>query len=127
MDHRRGGCSVSGAHPESQPDVIELTLYFIMVDHPLKGLTRVGRAYSSRKAANGWTGFVSSAWRGLPARVDECLLRWENGILTNECRETLDKKFNMTPPEAPPSADYLERLKQQTASKKGRKRAAPRD
>ena len=81
-----------------------------MVLIPSKGWTRVGKAYSSQKAAQGWLGFVSSAWHGLRTKTAQCTLRWRNGVMDERSRRTLSKKFNMEPPSvkppaAPPSLD----------------------
>lgn len=60
----------------SDGTTVRRTVYFTMVNHPLKGWVRVGNAYSSRKTAQGWLGFVRVAWRGLPCRVWMRVATW---------------------------------------------------
>lgn len=80
-----------------------------MVLVPTKGWTRVGRAYSSRKAASGWVPFVREAWRGLRTKTSQCTLRWKNGVMDERSRRTLSEKFNMEPPSLPPNTQTLPR------------------
>lgn len=75
------------------------TVYFTMVLRPIKGWIRVGGAYPSRKAAVDWLPFVRGAWRGCRARVSQCTLRLQGEQLTEACRRTLDRKFNLDVPE----------------------------
>jgi len=70
-------------------------VFFTMVLHPVQGWTRCGNAYGSKKAAVDWLPFVRGAWRGLRARVAQCTLRFDNGVLTEKSRTILDKKFNI--------------------------------
>ena len=73
------------------------TVYFTMVLHPLTGWTRVGNAYSSRKAARGWLGFVRGRWH-LPTRVAACTLTLVDRRPDARSLSVLDKKFNLDPP-----------------------------
>lgn len=79
------------------------TVFFAMILHPLKGWTRVGNAYSSRKSAQSWLGFVRSYWH-LRAKVASCTLTLVNGQPDERSRRVLDTKFNLDPPtgQAPP-------------------------
>lgn len=73
----------------------KMTVFFTMVRHPVKGWMRCGNAYPSRKAATDWLPFVRGAWRGLRARVAQCTLRFNDGVLTERSRKLLDQKFNL--------------------------------
>jgi len=71
------------------------TVFFTMVDHPVKGWARVGNAYATRKDAAGWLPFVRGSWRGLRAKVSQCTLRLVDGQLSETSKRVLDKKFNL--------------------------------
>ncbi len=73
-------------------------LFFIMVGHPSKGWIRSGNAYATKKAADGWTDFVKSYWRGLPTKVERLNLTWNGDKLDDRTIEILDKKFNLDVP-----------------------------
>lgn len=80
------------------------TVYFIMVDRPFAGPTRVGKAYGSRKAAQEWVKFVRGAWRGLRIYLKAAKLTLVDGKLDARSIELLDKVFNMDPPAAAEAA-----------------------
>lgn len=82
----------------SDGTTVRRTVYFTMVNHPLKGWVRVGNAYSSRKTAQGWLGFVRVAWRGLPCRVSACTITSVDGQIDERSRKV---RF--------PTADQAER------------------
>ena len=64
----------------SDGTTVRRTVYFTMVNHPLKGWVRVGNAYSSRKTAQGWLGFVrTSAWVSHTGSTDERCARSSDG------------------------------------------------
>ncbi len=71
------------------------TVFFIMILHPANGWIRVGNAYGSRKIAQGWTGFVSKAWRGLRTKVSQCTITLEDGRPDERSRKVLDQKYNL--------------------------------
>lgn len=73
------------------------TVFFTMILHPVTAWTRVGNAYSSRKDAQGWLGFVRGRWH-LPARVAACTITLVDGVPDARSLEVLDKKFNLDPP-----------------------------
>lgn len=71
------------------------TLFFTMVQHPVKGWARAGNAYPSRKAASDWVPFVRGASRGLAVKVSQVTVRFEGGKVTEQSRRVLDAKFNL--------------------------------
>ncbi|GAF83362.1 unnamed protein product [marine sediment metagenome] len=80
------------------PAITKKTFYFTMVHHPTKGLTRVGKAYSSRAVAQSWVPFLRHALHGLRVTVSQCTFTWRDGVLDERSRRVLDEKFNMDPP-----------------------------
>ena len=79
----------------SDPATEKRTVFFTMIMHPIKGWTRVGNAYGSRKSAAEWLPFVRGSWRGLRAKVSQCTLRLENGVISPSSKRVLDKKYNL--------------------------------
>ena len=71
------------------------TVFFTMVMHPLKGWTRVGNAYPTRKLAGEWVPFVRAAWKGLRVKVSQCTVYLENGKVSEKSRRLLDTKYNL--------------------------------
>jgi len=71
------------------------TVWFIMIDHPLQGLIRVGPAYATRDTARSWRSFVKQAWNGLPTRLELCKLRSVDGVMDAESRRRLSDRYNM--------------------------------
>ena len=71
------------------------TVFFTMVMHPLKGWTRVGNAYPTRKLAGEWVPFVRGAWKGLRVKVSQCTVYLENGKVSEKSRRLLDTKYNL--------------------------------
>ena len=71
-------------------------LFFTMIAHPVKGWTRVGNAYGSRKAATGWLPFIRGAWRGCRAKVSQCTLFFDNGAICEKSKRLLDTKYNLS-------------------------------
>lgn len=74
------------------------TVFFTMVQHPVKGWTRVGNAYATRKNAVSWLPFVRGSWRGCRAKVSQCTLRLKGGVLCERSSMVLDKKYNLDVP-----------------------------
>ena len=71
------------------------TVFFTMVRHPVKGWTRVGNAYATRKDAASWLRFVRGAWRGCNTKVSQCTLQFEDGAVCERSKRLLDKKYNL--------------------------------
>ncbi|SED38037.1 hypothetical protein SAMN05216178_7012 [Pseudomonas saponiphila] len=71
------------------------TVFFTMVQHPIKGWMRVGKPYPSRAAAKEWLPVVRGSWRGFRAKVAQCTVRFEGGKVSEKSRQILDTKFNM--------------------------------
>lgn len=77
------------------------TLYFTMVLYPGRGWCRNGGPLSSRRAAEGWLGFVRAANRWLcPVRVSQFTLRLIDGVMDERSVRILSEKFNMDPPDS---------------------------
>ena len=93
-----------------KPVVEKIRVFFTMVEHPIDGWIRVGKAYPTRDAAKEWIGFVRRHWRFCRVRISSCTLRRVNGELDERSRQVLDKKFNMDPPTLVMLRDALERL-----------------
>jgi hypothetical protein len=71
-------------------------IFFIMVLHPKNGWMRVGKPYGEKETAKSWVPFARKAWRGLKAKVVQCIVSLDdNGQPDQKSREKLDKKFNM--------------------------------
>ena len=71
--------------------------FFLMIDHPVTGWTRVGNAYATRDAAVGWRTFVRASWRGIcRVKVSKFTARFVGGKLDDRSRATLDTKYNLT-------------------------------
>lgn len=88
---------------DCQKRLVRRVVFFTMVRHPVNGWTRVGKAYSTREAANGWVPFVRKAWRGLHTKISQCTLTWRDGKLTPQSVKVLDEKFNMDAPDSSPN------------------------
>lgn len=72
------------------------TLFFTMMMHPVKGWTRVGNVYPSRKAAADWLPFVRGYWRGMRVKVSQATVRLDdNGKICEKSRRLLDEKYNL--------------------------------
>ena len=82
----------------SLDDIVRRRMFFIMVNHPLKGWTRVGKAYAKKEVAQSWVPFVRGAWRCCRVKVSQFTAVFRDGKLDEKSRETLDKKFNMDSP-----------------------------
>jgi hypothetical protein len=89
--------------------IVRRRVYFTMIEHPFNGWIRVGKAYGTRKAAQGWLPFVRKAWRGLRGKVSSCSLTWRDGKLDDASVKRLDA-FNMDAPDDSANGDYPERL-----------------
>jgi hypothetical protein len=76
-------------------NITKRVLFFNMVFHPVKGWTRVGNAYSSKKAAVEWLPFVRGVWRGCRTKVSQCTIRFVDGVITEPSRLVLSEKFNL--------------------------------
>lgn len=87
---------MTGKHP---PGTTKQTVYFTMVLHPLKGWVRTGQAKASRDDATQWLPVVRGAWRGCRTKVSQLTIRFVDGVMDEKSRITLDKKFNMDPPQ----------------------------
>lgn len=70
-------------------------VFFTMVRHPVKGWTRVGNAYPTKKSAVEWLPFVRGSWRGFQTKVSQCTLRIKDGVLCEKSKRTLDAKYNL--------------------------------
>lgn len=78
-------------------EVINRTVFFLMIDHPIKGWTRVGNAHATRETAASWRPFVRASWRGIcRVKVSQFTARFVDGKLSERSREVLDKKYNLT-------------------------------
>jgi hypothetical protein len=71
------------------------TFFFTMVNHPAKGWIRAGRAYPTKKIASSWLSFVRGAWRGLPVKVSQCTVYFEQGQICEKSKHILDIKYNL--------------------------------
>lgn len=95
-------------------------LFFIMVQHPVRGWQRTGMPYPSKPAAAEWVSFVKAAWHGLPTRVKPCTVHFEDGKLTDQSRQLLSETFNLDVTEgaepAPVAAQEPEATASQTVS-----------
>jgi hypothetical protein len=74
-------------------------VFFLMVDHPLRGKIRVGPAYSDRESAASWRPFVRRAWHGCRTTISTCTLRWIDGSMDASSVALLDQKYNMSAPD----------------------------
>lgn len=81
------------------PGKTKRTVFFTMVLHPQKGWVRAGQPKASRDEAKWWLGVVRNAWRGCRVKVSQLTLRFVDGVMDEKSRITLDKKFNMDPPQ----------------------------
>lgn len=80
-------------------------VWFLMVHHPCGKVIRVGQAYSTRGQAASWRSFVRGGWRGCRVSIATLTLHANtDGTLTAATLRTLDRKFNLDAPEAPPCA-----------------------
>ncbi len=76
-------------------------VFFLMVNHPVRGWVRVGNSYSTRESAASWRGFVRKAWHGCPVQVEMLKLHYtESGELSPETIRVLDQRFNLDAPAA---------------------------
>jgi hypothetical protein len=82
------------------PTLTTRRVYFTMVHHPSGDLVRVGKAYTDRKTARSWVGFVRAAWHGFPVTVEPCTLRWVDGKLDAASVKLLDERYNLDAGEA---------------------------
>lgn len=70
-------------------------VFFLMVDHPLDGWTRVGPPRRTKSEAQGWLAFVKAAWNGQRTRVACCSLRrGKDGRLTAATVRRLSLRFS---------------------------------
>ena len=74
------------------------THFFVMVDMPGKGWTRVGPDYPTRQIARGWVTIVRRRWHGLPTRVQQFTFSVVDGRVDERSRRILSEKFNMDSP-----------------------------
>ena len=74
---------------------VKKTLFFTMINHPIRGWIRVGQPYPSRQAAREWMPFVRGAWRGLQTKVSQCTVHLVDGQVCEASKRVLDLKFNL--------------------------------
>lgn len=80
------------------------TVWFIMVDKPGYGWTRVGRRCVTKECARSWVPFVK-AWHGLPTKVVACRVTFDvSGKVSARTKQVLDSRFN-TPTQSKGSPD----------------------
>jgi len=71
-----------------------VTVYVIMVNHPFKGWTRVGRIYRDKEACKSWVPFVKSAWIGCMTRSRAVKIETEDGKPTAKAVQMMSEIYN---------------------------------
>ena len=72
-----------------------VSLWFIMVNHPLKGWQRAGPPYRDPETAKGWKSFVKAAWRVCPVRIERYDVRFDGQEVSAKSVKTLSETFNL--------------------------------
>ena len=76
----------------------QIIVYFVMVNHPLKGWMRCGKAYATKADAKEWVPFVRASWSGFRTKAVSCVLTYKDGVMTQASVNKLSIKFNMDAP-----------------------------
>lgn len=77
------------------------TVYFTMINNPVSGWMRVGKAYALPATAEFWLAIEQARNHGWPGKVEAFTFTMDAGVMDPKDQRILSEKFNMDPPEAP--------------------------
>ena len=90
-----GGSDKAGKAGDKAGNRAPVSLWFIMVNHPLKGWQRAGPPYLDPETAKGWKSFVKAAWRVCPVRVVRYDVRFDGQEVSAKSVKKLSETFNL--------------------------------
>lgn len=77
------------------------TVYFTMIDNPVSGWMRVGKAYALRATAEFSLPIARAGHHNWPGRVEAFTFTLDAGVMDPKDQRILRERYNMDPPEAP--------------------------